>query len=253
MDNAVIVVTHKKYDITKKKPYQPIIVGKGDFEIDNAWRDNTQDNMAEKNPYYCELTALYWFWKNKMLDYKYVGLCHYRRMFSKSMFSNCEKNLLDDNTIDEVLSKYDVILPTRFNWRIPVEEMYYVTGQGLKKDYDLTRKAIEELYPDYLEEFDKVSKEKTASYCNMFVMSAEKSAEYCKWLFDILQYVEDRVDMTGYSDQEKRIYGYLSEILLNVWIYKNNLKIKYYPIAYMECSRWSQAKINIKNKILRFL
>lgn len=253
MDNSIIVVTHKPYDITKKRPYHPIIVGKGEFQIEGAWRDNSEENIASKNPFYCELTALYWFWKNQMKNYKYVGLCHYRRMFSVSMFSNKEKNLLDEKTIEKDLENHDIILPTKFNWRIPVEKMYYVTGQGLKKDYELTRKAIEELYPDYLNEFDRVSEQKSASYCNMFIMDAQKADEYCKWLFDILAYVEERVDMAGYSDQEKRIYGYLSEILMNVWVYKNNLSIKYRPIAYMEMSPIQQTKVNIKNKLLKIL
>ena len=42
-------------------------------------KDNTGENISAKNPMYCELTGLYWAWKN--LDADYLGLVHYRRHF----------------------------------------------------------------------------------------------------------------------------------------------------------------------------
>ena len=43
----------------------------------NLWdifRIITGDHISSKNPNYCELTGLYWAWKN--LDCEYIGLCH---------------------------------------------------------------------------------------------------------------------------------------------------------------------------------
>jgi len=57
-------------------------------------------------------------------------------------------------------------------------------------------------------------------------MKREVFDAYCEWLFNILQYVEKRTDLSGYSAQEARIYGYLSERLLNVWLFANKVKCK---------------------------
>ena len=44
--------------------------------------DDEGENISDKNPMYCELTAQYWAWKN--LDADYYGFCHYRRYFNFS-------------------------------------------------------------------------------------------------------------------------------------------------------------------------
>lgn len=234
MENLVMVVTHKKCDIVQAAPYHPVIVGKGDFALANAWRDNTGDNISEKNPCYCELTALYWVWKNQAEHFENLGLCHYRRYLTKNAFSNKESDLLTDEDINRCMEKYDVILPKPFVWRVSVAQMYHEVGEGRKRDLDLTGEAIEKLYPEYREEFERVINGRQGSYCNIFVLPQELFNEYCQWLFSILGYVEERIDMTGYSVQEQRVYGYLSEILLNVWVRHRQLRVKYYPIAYME-------------------
>lgn len=252
MKNLVMVVTHKKCDIIKSKPYHPIIVGKGDFTLDGAWRDNTGDNISEKNPYYCELTALYWVWKNQAEQFDNIGLCHYRRFLTRNAFRNGEGDLLTDEEITKCMEKYDVILPAPFVWRISMAQMYYEVGQGRKRDLDLTGEAIEKLCPEYLDEFNRTIQGREGSYCNLFVLPKALFNEYCQWLFSILEYVEARVDMTGYSVQEQRVYGYLSEILLNVWVRQKHLRVKHYPIAYMELSDEEHRKHALKDYYSKF-
>ena len=66
----------------KNEIYKPIIVGANicKFRYANYISDDIGDNISDKNYKYCELTALYWAWKNLSND-DYVGLAHYRRYF----------------------------------------------------------------------------------------------------------------------------------------------------------------------------
>lgn len=54
--------------------------------------------------------------------------------------------------------------------------------------------------------------------------------EYCEWLFNILFEVENRTDISNYDSYNKRLYGFLSERLINIWVMQQNLKVKEYPV-----------------------
>ena len=65
----VIIATHKKYEMPKYKSYLPIHVGKEGKDDIGFKGDNTGKNISKKNPYFCELTGMYWAWKNLKVDY----------------------------------------------------------------------------------------------------------------------------------------------------------------------------------------
>lgn len=235
MNDMIAVIAHKPCRVAADPVYRPVIVGTGDFTLENALRDNTGDNIAAKNPQYCELTALYWLWKNVAADYDRIGLCHYRRYFSKTALSNAPRHFVTGADLPRLTASCDIILPRPLYWgRHTVAEIYYVTGKGKKKDLDLTGEAIDALFPEYRAAFDAVLKRHSASYCNMFITSSERMSAYCAWLFAVLGYVEERIDMTGYSAQESRVFGYLSEILMNVWVEHNGLRVRYLPTVQTE-------------------
>ena len=81
MNIKIAIAYHKPATILKGKNIFPLHVGKAISDVDLGIQgDNTGDNISEKNPLYCELTGIYWLWKNTTADYK--GLMHYRRIFT---------------------------------------------------------------------------------------------------------------------------------------------------------------------------
>lgn len=245
MKNLIFIVMHKQYKVTDKLPYKSIAVGANKDTFDTNYKDDIgKENIANKNSTYCELTAHYWVWKNIANDYDNIGLNHYRRYFGNSRLQRTR--LLQDNKITKYLKKYDIILPDPWYWKMTVAEKYYIDGWGRKKDILTTREAIKKYYPDYLKAFDIVMKQNHASYCNMFITNRENFVKYSNWLFKILKYVEKNIDISNYTPEEQRVFGYLSELLLNVWVYKNGFRIKYLPMIQKELPLSYKVKSNIK-------
>lgn len=236
----VVVATHKKYQMPKDKVYLPIQVGKEGKETLGYEEDNKGDNISNKNPYFCELTGLYWAWKN--LDDDYVGLVHYRRYFTnrkKIPKTEAEKFecILTKKDIEKILENTDIILPKKRKYYIENLYSHYEHTMYIEP-LDETRKIIQEKYPDYLEEFDKIHKRTSAHMFNMFIMKKDIMDKYCTWLFDILFELEKRIDVTQYDAFHSRFFGRISELLLDVWLNKNNLTYKEIKVMDMQNINW---------------
>ena len=80
MELKILVAAHKKYPMPQDEIYFPLHVGKKGKESIGYTGDDTGDHISDKNPNFCELTGLYWAWKN--LDAETIGLAHYRRHFT---------------------------------------------------------------------------------------------------------------------------------------------------------------------------
>lgn len=68
----------------------------------------------------------------------------------------------------------------------------------------------------------------------MLFCKAEVFDSYCEWLFDVLFELEKYVDLTKLNAYQKRLYGFLSERLLNVWVKHNKLRVKNVNIINVE-------------------
>ena len=244
------IITHKKFDMPKIKGYTPIQVGAENKDDLGYIKDNTGDNISIKNPNYCELTGIYWIWKNDK-DSDIIGISHYRRYFAKKVLFF--KKIIETNQIIKILKKYDIIVAKKEIYKESVYEQYCVSS-GFAKDLEQVRKIIKEKYPEYMNEFNKLHTRTSAHMFNMFIMKKEILNDYCNWLFDILFEMENSVDLTEYNDYQKRIYGFIAERLLNVWILANNeLKVKRVNVINTESKLSEKVRISlrrIKNSII---
>lgn len=239
MDIKILVAAHKKYWMSDDPVYLPLQVGAALHPDLGYTPDNTGDNISAKNSNYCELTGLYWAWKNLQCDY--IGLCHYRRYFGKKIHTDdLEKKkqaIFRRADYETLLQKYDVILPVKRNYYIETVRSQYEHAH-YKKDLDEVEKIIAEKYPDYSTAFTTVMNRRKLHILNMFVMSKKNFDTYCSWLFDILFTLESRIDITGYSTYEARVYGFLSERLFNVWLEKQQLKEVEVLVVFLEKVDW---------------
>lgn len=244
MDIKILVVTHKTYWRPKADIYIPIAVG-NNLVKGNCLRDSTGENISQKNKNYCELTAMYWAWKNLKADY--IGLCHYRRYFTvniRTVFTRPISTLYDflflkddlynklkkilimkEKDYKNILYKYDVIVAKKMPLidGLTVEDDY--KHQHKEKDIKIVRDVIADIYPEDEKYFNDILNRKEIHLFNMFVMNNKNFQEYCQWLFSILFEVEKRIDISDYDDYQARVYGFLAERLFNVWLLKKNFNV----------------------------
>lgn len=236
----IIIATHKKYKMPEDEIYIPLQVGAEGKENLGYEKDNTGDNISLKNAFYCELTGLYWAWKNLNADY--IGLSHYRRHFTYSKkIPKTEQErfqiLLNSEQADELLNDVDILLPKKRKYYI--ENLYnHYKHTMFIEPLDETRNIIKEQCPEYLPEFEKLHKRTSAHMFNMFIMKKKYLDEYCEWLFKILFELEKRVDPKQYDSFHSRYLGRISELLLDVWINTNKLNYKEIKVIDMQNVNW---------------
>lgn len=222
----IYIAAHKKFNVPNNDIYIPLHVGAEGKDDLGYTLDSTGENISVKNPHFCELTGLYWIWKNSKAEY--VGLVHYRRYFYKSLFNNTKKILCKDDIVN-ILDKKDIILSQRgYTWGSSVRGQY--EKKHIKDDLDKCEKILKDKYPEYSTYFDKVLA--GDHYCpfNMFICRKELLDDYCTWLFAILFELEKEIDLKNREPYNARVYGFLSERLLNVWVLKNKLKVAELPV-----------------------
>ncbi|BAP85226.1 exopolysaccharide biosynthesis protein [Paucilactobacillus hokkaidonensis JCM 18461] len=237
MNVKILVAAHKPYKMpSDRQLYLPMYVGKTlhQNEIDGYTGDDTGNNISDKNGTFNELTAIYWAWKN--LDADAIGLDHYRRYMSLSRKKDINTALSQDQ-VARLFEDHDIILPKKRNYFIQTNYDHYVHAHH-KEPLDDTAQIIKEKYPDYIPSYNKVMQRKSAHMFNMFLMKRDKFNEYCEWMFDILFELESRTSVVNYSQYEQRVYGFVSELLLDVWLDKNSYDYVEVNFVHMESQHW---------------
>lgn len=217
MDTRIYVMTHKKIEPIQNEIYIPLQVGKKGKEDLGYIGDDTGDSISEKNSSYCELTGLYWLWKNVNCDM--VGICHYRRFFVKN------EQILDKEYIETTLQSYDMIIPDSRCAEEGCMEAHYAARHDVE-DLALCGEVIREKYPEYTTAFQVAMHANLITMGNMWITRKEIFDAYCTWLFDILFEVEKRIDFSKYDDYQGRVMGFLSERLFRVWLLNQSYSVR---------------------------
>lgn len=243
-DVKVIIASHKKYQMPTDTMYFPIQVGAAGKESNGYQRDDEGENISELNPFFCELTAVYWAWKN-LDNVAYIGFVHYRRHFSMHPHTKDIWNaVLKKKEIDDDLGRIKVFVPCKRRYWIETLYSHYAHTHYIYQ-LDETRNIIGQKFPEYIESFDKIVKQRWGYMFNMMIMERKLFNSYCTWLFDILFELRKRLGEEGLTTFHSRYYGRISEIIFNVWLDKKletkeikKNQIKEIPFIYMEKINW---------------
>ena len=242
----ILVCCHKPSKIPESPYFLPIQVGKAisNFNL-GMTGDNTGDNISALNKNFCELTALYWAWKNIKQEFsnlEYIGLCHYRRFFNFNKKDFCydvvvkdesaiSKYILDVKITNKILQKHTFILAAKKTYPHNMKIDYCI--HHISDDFLILKSTLHDLHPEYDRSFYYIFEvNNKISHYNMFITSFCEFSKYCSWLFPILFEIQKRTDIRGYSEQQARIYGFMAERLFNLYIYHNKIKTKYLPILW---------------------
>ncbi len=242
MKTIILVSSHKKFHILQNEILQPIQVGAIGKENLYALRDDSGDNISAKNNTYCELTAMYWAWKNLPPHYDYVGFFHYRRYlsFAKSILPKFITQLpylstfihnLSPEKIENICSKYEIIcihktdfnVLSKFNDINPTLKSHFLS-QHKQEIFDVLDNLINSKYNKFYLPWQQALDNNQAYFKNIFIMKKDIFAQYCEFLFGILFDLEAILNKNQYSHiKQDRLYGFIAERLLNVFINYLNL------------------------------
>lgn len=243
MNIKIAVAYHKPADIIKSDVYLPIQVGKSiNPQLDLGIQpDNEGDNISDENDYYCELTAIYWIWKNLQADYK--GLFHYRRFLTienpikhqiissisggrictSLIPCNGTRFVKDakafENALPKLLLKYDILTTKRIKVDMSTERFFNFDFEYWR----LIRKIISEHHKTYITAFEETISSHSFFFANMFVMKNTLFEEYCDFLFSILEelkgkLIKDKWLINLHAEKLfSRKLGYIAEVLTGVF------------------------------------
>lgn len=233
---------HKPYKFKRKKYYCPIQVNAKKNIHFLTVTDDLGNNISEKNDRFCELTALYWAWKNDSHS-RYIGLCHYRRYFKMKfnffdlLNTQYNQQILNDIDIDlspkiiNWLKKGYIILPKPLNLgKFNAKEQYEMCHDSY--DLKILKEIFLNMYPEYTSRWNAFWRGHKLYTYNMFITNRDTYDKYMEWLFSILFAVEKEIPRKNDSYQN-RTFGFMAERLLNIFFMGEKSKIKELPVIFL--------------------
>lgn len=255
----IIVCCHKQDVMATQEPYLPIHVGKAlsDKEL-SIQSDAEGENISEKNRSYCELTGMYWAWKN-LKDVDVIGLCHYRRYFDfhkqcdsvmpETPFATEQFNKVDlnipESIIDTIRNGVAFVAKPRF-YRHSLYEDYCCAH--ISDDIRTLEQYIMTTQPENIRWawYEYMHRNCQLRHYNMFLMSWHDFDAYCSWLFPLLAEMEEQIDISHYTFVQGRIFGYMAERLMNVWLLANHFYVKECSVIWFNDSPCRASRSHLK-------
>jgi hypothetical protein len=227
MNISIIIATHKRYQMPEDSIYLPVQSGSSIYPNLGYQNDNTGDNISRKNKSYNIMCVMYWAWKN--IDSEFIGIVHYRRHFTIKKFKRSINDVLNRSEVESILKETEIILsPKRYYPFLTIKQHYIYTKGGYveihRRDIQVLREVLDELHGGYIPSFDIVMKRNYYHSGHLLIMSKKYYNEYSEFIFTVGDEVEarlkdERPDLTRYIAS-------LTELLIDVWIIKNDYKFK---------------------------
>lgn len=216
------MVAHKAAPIPKDEVLVPIHVGRTlSTPLADMIGDDTGENISEKNPQYCEMTAHYWIWKN-VKDTEFVGVCHYRRYFGIE---------ISEGNIERLMKGYDVMM-VEPSYYVDSVYSYFAKFMGAE-NMTILSLVMKQRCPDFFETLEKVCDGIKFHPFNMLLCRKPLFDDYCEWMFGILGECEKYIKPAPYTNA-KRVLAYMAEMLTGVYFIHRQLRIKTVPYDKVE-------------------
>lgn len=224
-DICIYVANHKDVAPLDCEPYRVLRVGshpEGEHHPGISY-DSDGESISYKNFAYCELTGLYWIWKNTSHDI--TGLMHYRRY----LMSPDEDRPLSAEEIEAALEEHDCLVAKPERILCSVAEHF--CHNHISFDWLVLMDVMAGQPQEYQRAFQQVSGSELIIPCNMMIAKREVFDAYCNWLFSVLAECEKRIDLySGRDEYQRRVFGFLAERLLAVWLIARGIDCGHYDI-----------------------
>lgn len=258
----IIVCCHKQDVMATQKPYLPVHVGKTLSLAELGVQSDAEgDNISDKNRSYCELTGMYWAWKN-LKDVNVIGLCHYRRYFD--FHGQCDSVMPETRFATEQFNQVDLSIPRHVveslrdgmayvaKPRFYRESLYvnYCLAH-ISDDIRVLENHIMTTQPEDIKKawFEYMHRNCQLRHYNMFLMTWHDFDAYCSWLFPLLAEMERQIDISHYSPLQGRIFGYMAERLMNVWLLAKHFRLFEKPVIWFNDYPGQVSRSHLKYRI----
>lgn len=226
--------------------YTPIQCGSACNKVNVCeLKDNTGDNISDKNYFYSETTGTYWIWKNAPHT-KYVGQCQYRRRLEFN----------EDYDFETIFKDHKIIVSRPIFLSMTLDNQLALCHPQI--DIKSFENIVYRKFPEYAETFNNVfHRGKILFFSSSYITTWNLFNDYCSFMFHILDeyftsfgfdnrdrlfgYVKNRMPKTidfriKPLEYHMLIGGFLQERLFTTWVLNNFDKddIYYKDFKFME-------------------